>query len=342
MSTTDFARLLTRYLSQHLPAQRNLSSRTIESYRDTFKLLLRFGHDERGWEFEYITLSQIDRGCIEAFLDWLETIRHSSVATRNQRLAALRAFFRWVSYESPESIEMTQRILGVPWKKTAQPIITYLTPEAIKTLLAQPDRQTGRGRRDTTLLALLYDTGARVQEIANVRVRDVRLSEPTVITLTGKGGKRRVVPLMTGTAILVTEYMAQVQLTRPEFQDHPLFFNHQHHPLSRWGITYILNKYVESARLQYPGGFPDTVSPHVMRHSKAMHLLQAGVNLIYIRDFLGHSDVTTTEIYARADAEMKRKALESATIPAMDISPMSWTEDCDLMGWLTQLGARTL
>lgn len=342
MSTTDFARLLTRYLSQHLPAQRNLSSRTIESYRDTFKLLLRFGHQERGWVFECITLSHIDRACIEAFLDWLETTRHSSVATRNQRLAALRAFFRWVSYESPESIEMTQRVLGIPWKRTAQPIITYLTPEAMKTLLVQPDRQTGRGRRDTTLLALLYDTGARVQEIADVRVRDIRLGEPAVITLTGKGGKRRVVPLMTGTTVLATEYMAQYQLTRPEFQDHPLFFNHQHHPLSRWGITYILNKYVDLARVQYPGGFPDTVSPHVMRHSKAMHLLQAGVNLIYIRDFLGHSDVTTTEIYARADAEMKRKALESATIPAMDISPISWTDDSDLMVWLTQLTKRTI
>ncbi len=136
MSTTDFARLLTRYLSQHLPAQRSLSSHTIESYRDTFKLLLRFGHEERGWEFEYITLSQIDRSCIEAFLDWLESSRHSSVATRNQRLAALRAFFRWVSYEAPESIEMTQRILGIPLSATSLPLTTW---ELMDEFVSKPD-----------------------------------------------------------------------------------------------------------------------------------------------------------------------------------------------------------
>ncbi len=244
--------------------------------------------------------------------------------------------------ESPESLEMAQKILGIPLKKTAQPAVTYLTPKAMKTLLAQPDCQTRRGRRDTTLLALLYDTGARVQEIADVRVRDVRLGEPNVITLTGKGDKRRTVPLMTATATLVADYLAEHKLARPEFQDHPLFFNHHHHALSRWGITYILQKHVASARIQAPFEFPENVSPHVMRHSKAMHLLQAGVNLIYIRDFLGHRDVATTEIYARADAEMKRKALESATIPAMDISPMSWTEDSDLMSWLSRLGKQAI
>lgn len=335
---TDFARLLTRYFRQYLPAQRNLSERTIQSYRDTFKLLLQFGRDERGWVTERLTLGQIDRACLEDFLDWLETARHCGVSTRNQRLAALRTFFRWVAYEVPEFLEQTQRILGMAWKKTPQPMVAYLTPEAIQTLLAQPAGHTARGRRDRTLLALLYDTGARVQEIVDVRVRDIRLADPAVLTLTGKGSKRRVVPLMANTATLVAEYLTEHRLNRPEFQDHPVFFNPQRRSLTRWGITYILQKYAAQARVQAPGPFPETVSPHLLRHSKAMHLLQAGVNLIYIRDFLGHSDVTTTEIYARADAEMKRRALESATIPGVDLAPMSWTEDADLMQWLAQVG----
>lgn len=338
MATTDFARLLTRYFSQYLPAQRNLSERTIQSYRDTFKLLLQFGRDERDWMPEHLTLDQIDRTCLEDFLDWLETTRHCGISTRNQRLAALRTFFRWVAYEAPEFMEQTQRILGMAWKKTPQPIVTYLTPAAMQALLAQPAGHTARGRRDRTLLALLYDTGARVQEIVDVRVRDIRLANPAVLTLTGKGSKRRVVPLMANTATLVAEYLTEHRLDRPEFRDHPVFFNPQRRALTRWGITYILQKYAAQARVQAPGKFPETVSPHLLRHSKAMHLLQAGVNLIYIRDFLGHSDVTTTEIYARADAEMKRQALESATIPGIDLAPTSWTEDTDLMQWLAQLG----
>jgi len=338
MATTDFARLLTRYFSQYLPAQRNLSERTIQSYRDTFKLLLQFGRDKRGWIPEHLTLGQIDRACLEDFLDWLETTRHCGISTRNQRLAALRTFFRWVAYEAPEFLEQTQRILGMAWKKTPQPTVTYLTAGAMQALLAQPAGHTARGRRDRTLLALLYDTGARVQELVDVRVRDIRLADPPVLTLTGKGRKRRVVPLMAATATLVAAYLIEHRLDRPEFRDHPVFFNSRRHALTRWGVTYILQKYAAQARVQAPGQFPETVHPHLLRHSKAMHLLQAGVNLIYIRDFLGHSDVTTTEIYARADAEMKRQALESATIPGVDLAPMSWTEDADLMQWLTRLG----
>lgn len=338
MATTDFARLLTRYFSQYLPAQRNLSVRTIQSYRDTFKLLLQFGRDERGWVPEHLMLGQIDRACLEDFLDWVETTRHCGISTRNQRLAALRTFFRWVTYEAPEFLEQTQRILGMTWKKTPRPIVPYLTPGAMQVLLAQPVGHTTRGRRDRILLALLYDTGARVQEIVDVRVRDIRLTAPAVLTLTGKGSKRRVVPLMTATAMLVAEYLTEHRLDRPEFRDHPVFFNAQRQALTRWGITYILQKYAAQARVQEPGQWPEKVSPHLLRHSKAMHLLQAGVNLIYIRDFLGHSDVTTTEIYARADAEMKRQALEAAAIPGVDLSPMSWTEDADLMQWLAQLG----
>lgn len=340
MKPTDFAVLLTRYLGQYLPAQRNMSRQTIQSYRDTFKLLLRFCQTQFGWSPENMTLAEIDRACIESFLDWIETVRHCSVTTRNQRLAALKSFFRWISYEAPEHLAATQRVLGIAWKKTGRPGMVYLTVNAVQALLAQPDRTTSAGRRDATLLALLYDTGARVQELVDLRVRDVRMESPAVVTLTGKGRKKRSVPLMMATANLVAAYLEERHLTRPECMDHPLFYNRQRQALTRWGVTYVLQKYVTQAKVQAPAVFPEVVSPHLLRHSKAMHLLQAGVNLIYIRDLLGHSDVTTTEIYARADAEMKRRALESTRIPGVDVVPGSWTSDAGLMEWLTSLGAR--
>ena len=196
---TDFARLVTRYLSQYLPGQRNLATNTIQSYRDTFKLLLRFCQANRGWSPDHLTLAHLNAACIQSFLDWLEADRQCGVTTRNQRLAALRAFFRWVSYEVPESLEAVQQVLTIPGKKASEPLIPYLTPDAVRALLAQPDRVTAKGRRDATLLAVLYDTGARVQEIIDLVVCDVRLQPPAVVTLTGKGSKRRQVPLMTPT-----------------------------------------------------------------------------------------------------------------------------------------------
>lgn len=337
MKPTDFARLLTRYLGQYLPAQRNLSRETIQSYRDTFKLLLRFCHTERGWPAEQVTLAHLDRPCLEAFLDWIEGTRHCSIATRNQRLAALHAFFRWVAYEEPNQIATTQRILGIPRKKSPKPLVPYLTRKTIQKLLAQPDQATLQGRRDAVLLSLLYDSGARVQELVDLLVRDVRLEEPCVLTLTGKGSKRRTVPLMTPTAHLVTAYLAERHLQGSAYADHPLFYNRQRQKLTRWGVTYILKKYIARMENNSEVELPTVISPHVLRHSKAVHLLQSGVNLIYIRDFLGHSDVTTTEIYARVDTEARRRALEATRIPGEIPELTSWTEDSDLVNWLHQL-----
>ena len=336
MKPTDFARLLTRYLGQYLPGQRNLSPHTIQSYRDTFTLLLRYGRDQRGWVPEALTLAALDRPGLEGFLDWLEQARHCSIATRNQRLAALHAFFRYVAVEAPEHLATSQRILGIPYKRTAAPVVGYLTPSALQRLLTQPDRTTRDGRRDAVLLAVLYDTGARVQELLDLVVRDCRLTAPAVVTLTGKGRKGRQVPLMAPTVALLTAYVAERRLDR--HPEHPLFFNRQRRPLTRAGVTYILTKYSAQARAEDAAGFPARVTPHVLRHTKAMHLVQAHVNLIYIRDLLGHTDVATTEIYARADAEVKRAALAQAyaTSPAEDARPR-WEDDPGLMQWLRRL-----
>lgn len=338
MKPTDFAILLTQYLSRYLPGQRNMSVHTIQSYRDTFTLLLRYCRDQQGWHPDRVTLGHLDRTCIESFLAWLEEGRGCSVATRNQRLAALHAFFRYVQYEAPEQMAPSQRILGIPFKKTPAPTVGYLTAEALRALLAQPDQTTVTGRRDAVLLTLLYDSAARVQELIDLVVRDLRLEAPAVVTLTGKGRKSRQVPLMAPTARLVAGYMQERGLLQPGCQDHPVFFNHRQQTLTRPGVTYILTKYVTQARTHTSAWFPPRVTPHVLRHTKAMHLVQANVNVVYIRDLLGHADVATTGIYARADAEMKRLAL--AQIPpiiAADDSNPGWDEDPSLMRWLGQV-----
>jgi len=204
-------------------------------------------------------------------------------------------------------------------------------------VLKQPDRNTPPGRRDLLLLTILYDSGARVSELTDLLVRDVRLTQPATITLTGKARKVRHVPLMSKTASLLRDYMSERRLNAAHRLDHPLFFNSRNQKLTRAGVSYIIDKYVKAARKHMAVLLPDTVSPHMFRHTKAMHLLQANVNLVYIRDFLGHASVTTTEIYARADDRMKRLALEQAYSPSVVDELPAWQDDMNLMKWLQSL-----
>ena len=192
------------------------------------------------------------------------------------------------------------------------------------------------GRRNLTLLSVLYDSGARVQELVDLKVGDVRLDDPPILTLTGKGRKKRQVPIMSNTKTLLRQYMDESSLTQEGKLDHPLFFNRQRSKMTRAGICYILNKYVSQAKAK-SAIIPNDITPHVLRHSKAMLLLQSGVNLIYIRDFLGHADIATTEIYARTDTETKRKALEKAYPDIIDTPLPRWNKDEALLTWLTSL-----
>lgn len=338
MKPTDFAGYLTGFLSAYLPGQRNVSKHTILSYRDTFQLLLSFCRDVRRIPVERITLSQIDKGLVEDFLVWLETDRKNSISTHNQRLAALHSFFRYVQFEAPETMLHCQRILGIPFKKKPKPVITHLTAEELKVIFDGPDTSRKEGRRDLLLLTLLYDSGGRVSEVTELKVRDVRLESPSTITLNGKGQKVRYVPIMSKTADLLSVYLREQHLTEHSRLEHPLFFNRQRRKLTRMGVTYVLDKYVDLARSKC-SSIPENVTPHSLRHSKAMHLLESGVNLIYIRDLLGHASVMTTEIYARANAEVKRKALEQAhvnLIPVHSGEP-AWENDSGLVSWLQNL-----
>lgn len=336
MKPTDFATHLTEFLSVYLPRQKNASSNTIASYRDTFKLLLRFCQGQKDIPVEKLNMDMLTHVMIADFLEWLEEERKCSTATRNQRLAAIHSFFRYAQYEEPSGILHFQKVIALPVKKASKPSVPHLTPEAMKLLLSQPDKMTVKGRRDLTLLSVLYDSGCRVQELANLRVRDVVLDNPAVLILTGKGNKVRRVPLMKNTLALLQRYIQEHSLDKPWKDDYPLFVNKQHNRLTKEGIAYIISQQVVSAR-RTSTSVPEKVTPHMVRHSKAMHLLQAGVSLIYIRDFLGHEDIKTTEIYAKCDFALKRQAIENAYPDLVDSNLPDWSKDAALLDWLSNL-----
>jgi site-specific recombinase XerD len=336
--TSDFAYYMTSYLSAYLPGQRNVSTNTVKSYRDAFRLMLIYFRNEENILPERIQMKSITKDSVCKFLDWLEKKRSCSITTRNQRLACIHAFIRYIQSETPKNLLEYQRILGIPAKKGIHKAVDYLTAETMSAIFGQPERACKRGRRDLVLLTLLYDSGARVQELIDLTVSDLRLEAPATVILHGKGRKMRCIPLMSPTVQLLRNYLSECGLYgHPEKSGHPLFFNSRKQKLTRAGISYIINKYLSAARSRTKIILPDNISPHVFRHSKAMHMLQAGVNLIYIRDFLGHVNVTTTEIYAKADADAKRRALEQAYINVSDLSHDDWNEDKGLMEWLSAL-----
>lgn len=337
MKKTDFTKALTTYFSTYLPLTCGVSPNTCNSYRDAFKLLLLYFQEEKGIPANDIELRMLNRTLVSDFLDWLELQREVSVTTRNQRLAALKAFAHYVQYRNPDYLENCTDIITIRPKKHEKPVVPFLTEDELKVLLAQPNPSTRQGLRDLTLLSLLYDSGARVQELTDLKLKDIRLTNPPMVTLTGKGRKARQVPLMKDTCKLLNTYIRNFNLDS-EALTSPLFFNKKGQALSRYGVTYILKKYASQAGLECDS---KKISPHVLRHTKAMHLLRAGVNMIYIRDFLGHVDISTTEVYARIDAEMKRKVFEEKVPNFTPNTTMPWEEDEDLLQWLIQFGKKS-
>jgi site-specific recombinase XerD len=265
MKPTDFSVHVTTFLTHYLAAQRNVSPNTIKAYRDVFTLLLRFCRDVQRISPERLRLEQIDVPLVEAFLDYLEQERHSAPRTRNHRLAALHAFFRYVQAEEPDRMFQCQQILAIPLRRHTRPTVEYLSKDHLAEILAQPDLRTRQGRRDAVLLSVLYDTGARVQKLIDLSGGEVRLDPPAQIRLMGKGRKKRAVPLMETTVQLLRDNMHENGLDRPEHFERPLFQNRQGERLSRSGIRYILKKYIQKARSRHPS-FNQTVSPHCLRH----------------------------------------------------------------------------
>lgn len=334
MRTKDISFYITRFFYHYLVSQRNVSENTVKAYRDTFLLLFSFMSEEKGIRTDKLKIDDINRASVLSFLDWLEQERHNSAATRNQRLAAIHAFFKYLQAENVEFVFQCKQILSIPFKRHAKPLVQHLEEDELKAILQMPDTTKIWGRRDLALLCLLYDTGARVQEIIDLTIGDIRLEAPAT-ELTGKGRKRRTVPLMSQTTQLLKNYLEEQKLAEKE-RSYPVFFNKQRKKLTRKGVAYILKKYIkQAAEVTSMPAF--NITPHVFRHTRAMHLLNADVNMFYIWDILGHVDISTTEIYARVDAEKKRAILERISIGSDSNTLSSWHEDRSLMTWLKDL-----
>ncbi len=334
MKPTDFAYYLTNFFTKYLPVECGVSPNTISSYRDTFLLFVAFVRDEKNRLIEQLQLKDINKDLITDFLSWIETVRKCSISTRNVRLTAIHSFFQYLQYEYPDFLFEWQKILSIPVKKGERGTLNYTSLAGIKLLLEMPDQCTKSGRRDLALLSLMYDTAARVQEIADLTPSMVHLSKPSTIKLIGKGNKARIVPLMEKQVDILNCYMNENKLNATYANQYPLFFNSRKEKLTRAGIGYILDKYVKMARIKDASLIPPKFNCHCMRHSKAMHMLQAGVNLVYIRDMLGHVSVQTTEIYARADSRKKREAIEQAYTNVTPDTKPQWEGNQDIIEWL--------
>jgi integrase/recombinase XerD len=329
------ARALHGFFCQHLSEVRGLSPHTLHSYRDSLTLLLRFVAVQCARAVAHLDVPDLTPQVIIAFLRDLEDSRGNTVTTRNVRLAAIHAFFRYLAMQHPETLEQAQRVLAVPFKRAATREAEYLDYAEIQAILAAVDRGHGDGERDYALLSTLFNTGARVQELLDLRPDDLQLVRPYRIRLVGKGRKERLCPLWPQTAEVLEVYCRHRALDPKSTE--PLFSNRRGSALTRYGVRYILAKYVGQAAITTPSLRPKRIHPHTIRHATAYHLLKAGVDLVTISHWLGHASVTTTNRYATIDLDMKRRAIESAAAPEYPPTPTHWRSDASILEWLQAL-----
>jgi len=334
MTSPDLATLVTAFFVRHLATERNVSPHTAAAYRDALKLLLRFARDSAHRPVAALRVEDLTPDLILRFLAHLETVRHNSVRTRNTRLAAIHSFFRYIIDRDPALATACQRVLAIPVKKTTRPVLGYLTEAELAHLLVQVDRSARDGERDYLLLALLYDTGARIQEVLDLTPSHFRLVSPPFVRIHGKGRRERLCPLLPQTARLVTRFLASTG--RASDAVTPLVSHRHGERLTRHGARYLLTKYLHRARVSMPTLNRPGISPHTLRHTKAMHLLQANVPLVTIKDFLGHADVKSTEVYVQIDLAMKRDALTRVGSPARR-GPKDRHLPKDVLDWLEAL-----
>jgi integrase/recombinase XerD len=305
------APLVQDFFAQHLLGYKRSSPQTVAAYRDTFRLLLVFLKKLHGREPSQLRLDDVDATAVLAFLDYLETDRKNSIRSRNARLAAVRSFFRFVAFREPAHLALVSQVLAIPIKREDQRLVGYLTRQEMEALLAAPDRAQRFGRRDHALLLTLYNTGARVSEIAAARRSQVTFGSTTLLALHGKGRKDRSVPLWPKTGRILAAWFAELD----SGPDGPAFPNARGGPLTRDGVRYILDQAVAIAAPRCPSLRGKTISPHVLRHTTAMHLLQSGVDCSVIALWLGHESLETTHIYVEADLLTKEAALNKLAPP---------------------------
>jgi integrase/recombinase XerD len=324
------------FFGQYLPELRGLSRHTVLSYRDTLSLLLRFVARARSSDPTTLDLEALSSHAVLDFLNHLESERHNRASSRNVRLAAIHAFFRYVGIHSPEYLQQAQQILAIPFKRAATRPIHYLQYEEICAVLESVDRRTRQGERDYALLALMFNTGARVQEIVDLNACNLQLQSPAQVTLIGKGRKTRVCPLWPQTSRVLESFICARGLDMRAAT--ALFCNQRGERLTRFGIRYILAKYSRAAAMTCPSLREKRLHPHCVRHSTACLLLKSGVDLPSISHWLGHASVTTTGRYAQVDLEMKRQALAKVAAMGESIAPpIAWRQDASLIHWLSSL-----
>jgi integrase/recombinase XerD len=334
----DTARLgpwIRRFLLEYLVGERNLARNTQWSYRDTLRLLLPFTAREAHRSIDRLGVEDLSADRVRAFLHELEEKRCCGVATRNQRLAAIHSLAHFIGLHSPEYVHWCGELRSIPLKKSPQPLVTYLEKDEMEALLAAPKGSTALGRRDHAVLLFLYNTGARADEVAHVRIADLELGktpsrDSSSVLIRGKGNKLRRCPLW---ARSVTELLPLVKDRAPM---EPVFLNRRGHPLTRFGIHALVERYAAVVAATLPSVGRKQVSPHTIRHTTATHLLRAGVDLNTIRAWLGHVSLSTTNVYAEVDLEMKSKALANCEIKGQEAGK-PWREDAGLMEFLRTL-----
>lgn len=322
-----------RFLLEEVIADRNLTLNTQRSYRDSIRLLLRYLHERHAIEPTRVTVEQITAAIARSFLAHLEEQRGNSVSTRNQRLAAIHSLFRFVARQVPELVDHAAQIHAIPLRRSAAPTMAYLEKPEIDALLAVPDRRRPQGQRDYALLLFLYNTGARATETAELAVGAVTLDAAPSVRFLGKGRKTRTCPLWPHTTKTLRQLL-DARLDGP--RDEPVFRNVRGEPVTRFGIHDLIARTVRKAAETTPSLRAKRVSPHTLRHTTAVHLLRAGVDINTIRAWLGHVSLETTNRYAEVDLETKAKALETCAVTSSDRTP-TWFKDKDLMAFLSSL-----
>jgi integrase/recombinase XerD len=322
------------YFSDHLPRLRGTSPHTIHSYRDSIVLLLRFVSVQLNKPVAVLDLTDLTPHGILAFLSYLEQERKNGVSTRNVRLSAIHAFFHFVASRNPEYLDLAQRVLGIPFKRAPQRTIDYFEYEEMDAILKMIDRSSLKGMRNYALLAMMFNSGGRVQEIADLRACDLQLIKPFQVRLFGKGRKEHYCPLWPQTATVLKEFCRQRNIDLRS-ESH-VFLNHRGQPITRFGIRYILARCLNLASDKAPSLRKKRLHPHSVRHSTAVALLKSGVDLSTISHLLGHASPATTNRYAKVDLEMKRQAIAKVK-PVVRKSRTPWSNDRTVLDWLESL-----
>jgi site-specific recombinase XerD len=312
LSTNTLGSLLQQFFIERLMQQRHASPCTVAAYRDCFRLLLVFAEQRLGKRPANVILEDLNPTFILDFLENLEKGRHNSVRTRNARFAAIRAFMHYAGAKDPSALAIVQSVLAIPLKRFERPLVGFLSREQIQAILDAPDPNTWSGRRDRVMFTTLYNTGARVSELTHLRVDDVSLEPSPAVRILGKGRKERQVPLWASTAREIKRWL---QNEKPGGPEQPLFPNREGSPLTRTSVAERLQLAAQKAAKIYPELSHRRIAPHMVRHSLAMHMLQAGVDISVIALWLGHESPATTHMYVEADLAMKERALKNLQAP---------------------------